>query len=237
MIETMGFIFDLMPPNVSDFNWDWSAVGKVLPFLLKATLVTIRLAVAGILCGTAVGLLVALMKISKVKVLNYLGAVYTWIFRGIPLLVQLFIIYFGVSLAFKIKIPAEIAAIIGLSLCGGAYIAEIIRAGIQSIDKGQMEAAVSLGMTRSQAMRRVIIPQTYRRLIPPMGNEFITLLKDTALAQSITVTELLRTAQAYAGANYRPFEMYMTAGVIYLALTTVFTLAFGVLENRLAQGE
>lgn len=237
MVSSMGFLFDILPPAMEGFEWDWGAVIRVLPFLLKATLVTIRLAVAGIVLGTLVGFLVALMKISQYKVLNYLGSVYTWIFRGIPLLVQLFIIYYGMAYAFSINIPAETAAIIGLSLCGGAYIAEIIRAGIQSIDKGQMEAAVSLGMTKKQAMLRVIVPQTYRRLIPPMGNEFITLLKDTALAQAVTVTELLRTAQVYAGSNFRPFEMYLTAGVIYLLLTTVFTMAFGALENKLAQAE
>ena len=122
-------------------------------------------------------------------------------------------------------------------MCGGAYIGEIIRAGIQSIDKGQMEAALSLGMSYSQAMRRIIIPQTYRRLIPPMGNEFITLLKDTSLVSVITMVELLRTAQIYASSHFKPFEMYITAGLIYLLLTTFFTVTFGKLENKLAQSE
>jgi polar amino acid transport system permease protein len=128
-------------------------------------------------------------------------------------------------------------AVIGISLCGGAYIAEIIRAGVQSVDKGQMEAAMSLGMSYFQAMRRIILPQTYRRLIPPMGNEFITLLKDTALVSTISMVELTRTAQTYAASNFKPFEMFITAGFIYLLLTTFFTVVFGKLESKLAQSE
>ena len=127
------------------------------------------------------------------------------------------------------------AAIIGISICGGAYIAEIIRSGILSIDNGQMEAALSLGMNRRMAMQKIIIPQTYRRLIPPLGNEFINLIKDTALASAITVTDLLRTAQIYSGSLYKPFEMYVTAAVIYLILITVITTLLSFVERRLAQ--
>ena len=235
METLMGFL-DIQFTNVSSFSWDWAYVLKMFPLLLKAAVVTVQLAVLAITFGTVIGLFIALMKISRNKLLNYLGSVYTWIFRGIPLLVQLFIIYFGLA-SIGVRLPAKLAAIIGISLCGGAYIAEIIRAGIQSIDKGQMEAALSLGMTKSQAMRRVILPQTYRRLIPPMGNEFISLLKDTALASAITVTELLRTAQVHAGYSYKSFELYLSAGFIYLMLTTVFTLAFGALENKLSQAD
>ena len=226
-----------LPSGVTSFHWDWAYVWNALPSLLKMVPVTLELAVCGIFFGTVIGLLIALMKISPYSVLKYLGSVYTWIFRGIPLLVQLFIIFFGVSLAFKIYLPPKVAAIIGISLCGGAYIAEIIRAGIQSIDKGQMEAAVSLGMTKAQAMRRIILPQTYRRLLPPMGNEFISLLKDTSLASTITVTEVLRTAQLMAGTSLRPLELYVCAGVIFLLLNTVFTVVFGMLENKLAKAE
>jgi polar amino acid transport system permease protein len=124
--------------------------------------------------------------------------------------------------------------VIGLSLCGGDYIAEIIRAGIQSIEKGQMEAALSLGMSCSQAMWRVIIPQTYRRLLPPMGNEFITLLKDVALVSVISMEELLRTAQLQNATYFRPFELYGTVAVLYLILTSFFTVAVNLLEKRLA---
>ncbi|MFZ5945289.1 MAG: amino acid ABC transporter permease [Bacillota bacterium] len=209
----------------------------MLPLLIKGAGMTVTLTACAITFGTFIGLIIALMKIIKSPVLNFIGGIYTWIFRGIPLLVQLFIIYNALPMALGITLNAFTAAIIGISLCGGAYIAEIIRAGIQSIDKGQMEAALSLGMGYSQAMRKIIIPQTYRRLIPPMGNEFITLLKDTALVSTITMTELTRTAQIYAASHFKPFEMFITAGIIYLILTTFFTILFGRLENKLARSE
>lgn len=233
----MDFFSGLFAQEASNFQWDWAYTFKMFPVLLKASLITIELAVKSIFFGTIIGLVVALMKIGKNRIFNYLGAVYTWIFRGIPLLCQLFLIYFGVALAFQIYLEPMFAATLGISLCGGAYIAEIIRAGIQSVDKGQMEAAVSLGMTRRQAMFRIILPQTYKRLIPPMGNEFITLLKDTALASTITVTELLRTAQIYSGTSFKPFELYTSAALIFLMLNTVFTVVLGHLESRLSRGE
>ena len=125
MEALLGFGLSL-PAGVTNFEWDWAYVWKALPSLLKMIPITLELAVGGIFFGTLIGLLIALMKISPYSVLNYLGSVYTWIFRGIPLLVQLFIIFFGVSLAFKIFLPPKLAAVIGISLCGGAYIAEII---------------------------------------------------------------------------------------------------------------
>lgn len=216
-------------------DWEWSVIIQTLPYLLKATVTTVKLAVISIFFGVIIGLIVALMKISHIKILNLIGSFYTWVFRGIPLLVQLFLIYFGLSAALGIDLKSFTAAVIGISICGGAYIAEIIRSGILSIDSGQMEAALSLGMTRQMAMRKIIIPQTYRRLIPPLGNEFINLIKDTALASTITVTDLLRTAQVYSGALYKPFEMYVTAAVIYLILITGITTALGYCEKKLAK--
>lgn len=219
------------------FVWDWAFTIKMLPLLIKGAGMTVTLTACAITFGTMVGLIIAFMKIIKNPVLNFLGSIYTWIFRGIPLLVQLFIIYYALPAVVGITLDPFPAAVISISLCGGAYIAEIIRAGIQSVDKGQMEASLSLGMTYFQAMRRIIIPQTYRRLIPPMGNEFITLLKDTALVSSISMVELTRVAQIYSASHFKPFEMFITAGVIYLVLTTFFTVVFGKLESKLAQSE
>lgn len=204
-----------------------------LPQLINATIVTVELTALAIILGTFIGLIVALLKISKMKILNVIGGFYTWIFRGIPLLVQLIFIYFALP-DVGIEFTAFQSSVIGLSLCGGAYIAEIIRAGIQSIDNGQMEAGLSLGMTYAQTMRRIIIPQTYRRLIPPMGNEFITLTKDTALVSAITMTELLRRAQLIAASEFRSLEMYAAAAILYLFLTTLFTIVFNKIENKLA---
>ena len=217
-------------------TFDFDIVISRLPILLNATVKTIELTLLAIFFGTLIGLTVALIKISRNKPLALLGSLYTWVFRGMPLLVQLFIIYYGLP-SVGIEFTAQQAAVIGLSLCGGAYIAEIIRAGIQSIDTGQMEAAYSLGMSWRQAMFRIIIPQSLKRLVPPMGNEFITLLKDTSLVAVISMVELLRAAQTQASATFKPFEMYVTAGVIYLILTTVFTVLFKKLEEHLAKSE
>lgn len=219
------------------FVWDWAFTIKMLPLLIKGAGMTVTLTACAITFGTIIGLIIAFMKIIKNPILNFLGSIYTWIFRGIPLLVQLFIIYYALPMVIGITLEPFTGAVIGISLCGGAYIAEIIRAGVQSVDKGQMEASLSLGMSYFQAMRRIILPQTYRRLIPPMGNEFITLLKDTALVSSISMVELTRTAQIYAASNFKPFEMFITAGVIYLTLTTFFTVFFGKLESKLSQSE
>ncbi|MFZ5753129.1 MAG: amino acid ABC transporter permease [Bacillota bacterium] len=209
---------------------------NILPLLLKGVVTTVELSALAIFFGTFIGLAIALAKISKNPLLNMAGRFYTWIFRGIPLLVQLIFIYYALP-SVGIEFTEFESAVIGLSLCGGAYIAEIIRAAILSIDKGQMEAALSLGMTYAQAMRRIIIPQTYRRLIPPMGNEFITLTKDTALVSAIAMTEILRHAQIRAAADFRPLENYAAAALLYLALTTIFTIVFNKVENKLALSE
>lgn len=207
-----------------------------VPLLIKGSVITIELTVLAIVFGTIIGLLIALCKVSRVKALNSFGKFYTWIFRGVPLLVQLIFIYYALpDLGLEFD-PME-AAVIGLSMCGGAYIAEIIRAAILSIDKGQMEAALSLGMSYFQAMRRVIIPQTYRRLVPPLGNEFITLMKDTALVSAISMTELLRQGQLISAVDFRSLEIYAAVAVMYLLMTTVFTLALSKVEDMLAVRE
>ncbi len=206
---------------------------QILPLLLKGAILTVELTLLAIFFGTIIGLFVALAKISRFKVLAITGGIYTWMIRGIPLLVQLYILYFGLPQV-GIELSAHTAAVAGLSICGGAYIAEIIRAGIQSIDKGQMEAALSLGMSYAQAFRRVILPQAYRRLLPPMGNEFITLMKDSSLVSIITMTELLRQGKLLSNSTFRSMEIFLTVAAIYLFLTTIFICLIGRLEKRLA---
>lgn len=213
---------------------DWEFQQQIFPLLLKGALITIELTVLAIFFGTIIGLIVALAKLSRFKVLQILGGIYTWVIRGIPLLVQLYILYYGLAQAGILQLDPFTAAVAGLSICGGAYIAEIIRAGIQSIDKGQMEAALSLGMSYSQAMRRIILPQAYRRLLPPMGNEFIALMKDTSLVSVITMVELMRTGVLLDTTYFRSLEIYLTVGFIYLVLTTFFVYIIGLLEKRLA---
>lgn len=207
---------------------------QILPLLLKGAVMTVELTVLAIFFGTIIGLFVALAKISRFKILVILGGIYTWVIRGVPLLVQLYVLYYGLAQAGILQLDAFTAAVAGLSICGGAYIAEIIRAGIQSIDKGQMEAALSLGMSYTQAMRRVILPQAYRRLLPPMGNEFIALMKDTSLVSVITMVELMRTGSLLDTTYFRSMEIYLTVALLYLLLTTFFIYIIGLLEKRLA---
>lgn len=213
--------------------FDLNFIAEILPNLLAGAVMTIELTAFAIVFGTLIGLFVALAKISGIKILQWLGSLYTWVIRGVPLLLQLMFLYYGLAFA-GILLDEFTVAVIGLSVCGGAYIAEIIRAGILSIDRGQMEAALSLGMSYGKAMRRIILPQAYRRLIPPMGNEFITLMKDSALVSVICMTELLRAANLLNNATFQPVQIYVVAGLIYLAMTTAFTSVFGRLERKLA---
>ena len=207
-----------------------------LPLFIEGAKVTIILTATSMVFGTLLGLTGALCKVAHNKILNAIGYFYTWVFRGIPLLVQIYIIYYGLP-GIGIEFDAWTASILAFSLCAGAYITEYIRGAILSIDKGQMEASLSIGMTYAQAMRRVIIPQTYRRLLPPLANEFIAILKDTSLVAVIAMVEILRRGQLIAAADFRPFEMYIEAGLVYLALTTVASVLAYYLEKKLAARE
>ncbi len=197
----------------------------------NGTIKTIELTTVAILIGLLLGLFLALGRISKYKIFNFLSATYVWFFRGTPLLLQIFVIYFSLPLI-GINLTAFISAVIAFGLNSGAYLAEIIRAAILSIDKGQMEAARALGMTYNQAMFKVIIPQSYRRLIPPVGNEFIMLLKESSLVSVIGMTELLRVSKKLANSNGGAIIYYVIAAVIYLVLTSLLTYLFQKLERR-----
>jgi polar amino acid transport system permease protein len=204
----------------------------LIPALLKGSLLTLQLTAVSILFGLMLGLLLALGRISKNKLLDRICWFYIWLFRGTPLLMQIFFIYYALPMIYQPLTLAQMpAAFIALSLNSAAYLAEIIRAAIQSIDKGQMEAAKALGMSYTQAMRRIIVPQSYRRLIPPVGNEFIALLKDSALVSVIGMTELMRTTSIIANSSGDAM-IYIPAAILYLALTTVFTMVFEKLERK-----
>lgn len=202
-----------------------------LPDLMKATGLTMFLAFSAIIIGVFFGLLLALGRISRNGLLRSLSGVYIWIFRGTPMLLQIFFVYFilpQITPALRLNVyPAAIAA---LGLNSAAYLAEIIRGAIQSIDKGQLEAAKALGMSYGLSMRRIIIPQSIRRMLPPFGNEFIMLLKDTSLVSAIGLTELMRMARQMSSGGESWF--YLPIAGIYLALTSVFTYIFGKLEKK-----
>jgi polar amino acid transport system permease protein len=210
---------------------------RFLPALVRGSLMTLFLVLCTMLVSPVGGLIVALGRISRFRLLSSACWFYIWLFRGTPLLLQLFFIYFGLP-AIGVTFSPLTAAILGLGLNYSAYLAEIIRGAIQSIEHGQMEAAKALGMTYGQAMRRIIIPQTYKRLMPPVGNEFIALIKDTALVSTIAMVELMRTADQLFN-TYFNITVLALAAMIYLMFTSVFTVAFerferwvGAYENR-----
>ncbi|MDD2897537.1 MAG: ABC transporter permease subunit [Desulfuromonadaceae bacterium] len=203
---------------------------RFLPVLGKGALMTLLLVFCTMLVSPLGGLLIALGRISNLKPVSGLCWFIIWFFRGTPLLLQLFFIYYGLP-SLGITLSPLVSAVIGLGLNYSAYLGEIIRGAIQSIDYGQMEAAKAIGMSYSQAMRRIIIPQTYKRLMPPVGNEFIALIKDTALVSTIAMVELMRAADQMFNTYFNVTALVLAAA-IYLVLTSIFTFIFEKIEYR-----
>lgn len=209
-------------------------IDSLLPLLKAGVAFTIPLTLISFVIGLLLAVLTALVRISSWTILKLIFRFYVWVIRGTPLLVQLFIIFYGLP-AIGITLEPLTAAIIGFSLSVGAYSSEIVRAAIQSIHKGQWEAAFSVGMTWGQALRRVILPQATRVSVPPLANTFIGLVKDTSLAASITYMELFRTSQQIVATTYEPLLLYCEVGVIYLLFCTVLSTLQNYLERRLAR--
>ena len=202
------------------------------PLLEAGIKFTIPVAVISFALGLILALFIALMRISGAWLLEGIAKFYVWIIRGTPLLVQLFIIFYGLPKIGVILAPLP-SAIIGFTMNMGAYNSEVIRAAIISIAKGQWEAAYSIGMTKRQALDRIILPQAARVSIPPLFNSFISLVKDTSLAASITLTEMFQVAQRITAATYEPLVLYCEAAFIYLMFCTVLTFIQGLIELRL----
>ena len=217
--------------QVQPSAFDLSIIRRGWPLFLAGVWMTARLALISMLLGLPIGLLLSLARVQPVRWLSLPAAVYVEVVRGTPLLVQILFIYFVLP-AFGLYLPAFTSGVIALTLNSAAYIGEIFRAGIISIDAGQMEAARSLGMSYSQAMRRVILPQTFRRVVPPMTNESIALLKDSSLVSVIGLTELARTGQELASRYAAPLTVWPVIALLYLALTFPLTRLAEVLERR-----
>lgn len=198
------------------------------PFLLKGALFTLQLSIGGMFFGLILGFLLALMRLSRFCPVNWLARIYVSIFRGTPLIAQLFMIYYGLP-QFGIELDPIPSAMIGLSLNMAAYASESLRGAIAAIERGQWEAAASIGMTPWQTLRRVILPQAARTALPPLGNSFISLVKDTSLAATIQVPELFRQAQLITSRTLEVFTMYLAASLIYWVMATVLS----ALQNRL----
>ncbi|BBI31881.1 amino acid ABC transporter permease [Cohnella abietis] len=193
-----------------------------LPLLRAGVAFTIPLTLISFFLGLGLALLTAIVRLSEWKLLKALARFYVWVIRGTPLIVQLFIIFYGLP-SLGITIDGFPAAVIGFTLSVGAYGSEIIRAAILSIAKGQWEAAYSMGMTRSQALRRIILPQAARVSVPPLSNSFISLIKDTSLAFVITVPEMFAISQQITAKYYEPLLLYCEVGLIYLIFSSVLS--------------
>ncbi|MBW9152650.1 amino acid ABC transporter permease [Clostridium estertheticum] len=202
------------------------------PLLIAGVKFTIPVAVISFLLGSILAMLTALARISKYKLLNIISSFYVWIIRGTPLLVQLFILFYGLPTA-GITIGPLTAAIIGFTLNVGAYNSEVIRAAILSIPKGQWEAASSIGMTHTQSLLRIILPQAARVSVPPLSNSFISLIKDTSLAAAITLTEMFQVAQQITATTYEPLVLYFEVAFIYLMFCTILTIIQQRIEKKL----
>ncbi len=200
-----------------------------------AMVLTLQLTVVALIIGIVIGLFVALLKLSKFKVLGYIADAYIYLIRGTPLIVQIFILYFGISGIFLI--PDFWAASLALALHNGAYIAEIFRGTIQSIDKGQMEAGRSLGMSKGLTMRRIILPQAFRRALPPLGNQFIIGLKDSSLAAFISMDELFNVATTLGSNNFDEMTYLLIVAIYYLILVALLTGIVSMLEKKMSISE
>ena len=213
-------------------TFDMNLVVNSFPLLLIGAGVTIQITVLSTAIGFVIGLIVGVARISNLRVLRMLAEVYVEFFRGTPLLVQIFLFYFALPVITGQRIDPFIAAISACGINSGAYVAEIFRAGIQSVDDGQMEAGRSLGMTWLQTMRYIIVPQAFKRAIPPLGNEFIAMLKDSSLVSVIGFEELTRRGQLIIAKTYGSFEIWMSVAVIYLVMTLTISRFVAYLERR-----
>lgn len=216
--------------------WQFS-LETIIPRLLEGLVLTLELTVLSGVCGVLLGLVVSLCRIATSRFLSVPAMLYVTLFRGTPLLLQILFIYFALPPLLGITLEAFPAGVLALSLNAAAYLTEIFRAAIQSIDKGQMEAARALGMGYGLSMRRIILPQTFRRLIPPVVNELAALAKDTSLVSVISLSEMLYITQRLGARYLRPWEVYAWAGVGYLIIVIALTTLAGFCEKRLAARE
>ncbi|SDF27986.1 amino acid ABC transporter permease [Sporomusa acidovorans] len=213
-------------------NFDFNLIIQSFPLLLMGAGVTVQITALSVSFGLLIGMFVGMARLSVVWPVKVLAAVYVDFIRGTPLLVQIFLIYFALPIVVGQRIDPFIAAITACSINSGAYVAEIFRAGIQSIDKGQMEAGRSLGMTWAQTMQYIILPQAFKRIIPPLGNEFIAMLKDSSLVSVIGFEELTRRGQLIIARTYGSFEIWMSVAFIYLLMTLTISRLVDYLERR-----
>ena len=215
---------------------DFSPVAAGLPDILRGALVTVEVTAAALVLGCVLGLLIGIGRLNPRRRLIYgICTVYVTFIRGTPLLVQLFLLFFGLP-QFDILLPAFVCGVLGLGVYSGAYVSEVVRGAIQSVDRGQMEAARSIGMSSAQAMRAIILPQAIVRMIPPLGNEFIALIKNSALVSLLTIHDLMHEGQKIISVSYRSLEVYLAIALVYLLLTSAASYLLHRLERNIRAG-
>ena len=214
-------------------QFNWLGVVDYIPALLQGLYYTLLISVVGLIIGFILGAIFGLGRISRSKILYGISAVYVEVLRGTPVLVQAIWIYFALPLIIGFNIPSLAAGIIVIGLNSGAYITEIVRGAVQSVEKGQMEAGRSLGLSRHLTMRYVIWPQAFKRMIPPLGNQFIISIKDTSLLSVILVPELIFQGRLVASNHFNAVEIYTTVAIFYLVITLTLSKILNLMEKRL----
>ncbi|HCY1089920.1 TPA: ABC transporter permease subunit [Staphylococcus aureus] len=232
-VKDKGLIDKYMTNAANAMNDDSGFISKYGSFFLKGIKITILISLIGVALGSILGAFVALMKLSKIKIISWIASIYIEILRGTPMLVQVFIVFFGITAALGLDISALVCGTIALVINFSAYIAEIIRAGINAVDKGQMEAARSLGLNYRQTMKSVIMPQAIKNILPALGNEFVTLIKKSSIVSTIGVGEIMFNAQVVQGISFDPFTPLIVAAALYFVLTFVLTRIMNMIEGRL----
>ena len=215
------------------FDFKYSVMWESIPTLLIGMKWTILITIFGLLIGFLLGALFGLMRISQKPLFKKLAGLYIESVRGTPIMVQVMFIYFGLPMALNTRIPPMIAGIVAIAVNSGAYIAEVFRGAFQSIDPGQSEAGRSIGLTNLQTRYYVIWPQAFKRMIPPLGNQFIISLKDTSLLVVVGVGELTRTGQEIIASNFRAFEVWLTVAILYLVMTLSLSRVLNLLEKKM----
>ncbi|HEH8621706.1 TPA: ABC transporter permease subunit [Staphylococcus aureus] len=232
-VKDKGLIDKYMTNAANAMNDDSGFISKYGSFFLKGIKITILISLIGVALGSILGAFVALMKLSKIKIISWIASIYIEILRGTPMLVQVFIVFFGITAALGLDISALVCGTIALVINSSAYIAEIIRAGINAVDKGQMEAARSLGLNYRQTMKSVIMPQAIKNILPALGNEFVTLIKESSIVSTIGVGEIMFNAQVVQAISFDPFTPLLVAAALYFVLTFVLTRIMNMIEGRL----
>ena len=214
-------------------NLDFSVIIRFLPLFLQGLLITIGFAIVTVILGVLIGIPLALLRLSPKKWMSAPASAYIEVIRGTPLLLQLYIIAYGIPIAFNVTIPLVLAGILALAINSSAYVAEIIRAGIQAVDKGQLEASRSLGLSYWQSMRLIIIPQAVKNVLPAIGNEFVTIVKESSIVSIIGIMDLMHVADMIKTQTFRIFEALLMAAFLYFIVTFSISKLLRSLEARL----